>query len=57
MLFPMDLAFDIFNHLRFPVCRQAGIMPLKSKLFYDEKLVFLKEYLCSSGIQNFHYAG
>ena len=26
----------IFNHVRFPVCRQAGIIPLKSKFYYDE---------------------
>jgi len=27
---------DEVNHVRFPVCRQAGIIPLKSKLYYDE---------------------
>ncbi len=34
----------IFNHVWFPVCQQAGIVPLKSKLYYDEKITVKERF-------------
>ena len=34
---------DLNHKHTFPVCRQADIIPLKSKLYYDEPSIFLKK--------------
>ena len=43
----------IINHVRFPVCRQAGIIPLQLKLYYDEKTdIFITCSAIISGMQS-----
>ncbi len=36
IIFNRACELDEVNHVRFPVCRKAGIIPLKSKLDNDE---------------------